>query len=242
MPVSKRLRRYRSDLPHSYALGAFPTLELLTHRPELVTEVVVASTWERSEGIVRIRRMCEPLGIEVIVSDRTLARIAGRTQCWAAGVFRKWEAPLEPDADHVVLVNPTDMGNLGAVVRTMLAFEVRDMALVRPACDAFDPRAVRASMGAVFQARVEYFDTFADYAARFPHAVYPFMSTAGTPLPEAQFTRPFALVFGSEGEGLPEEFRKIGTPVSIPQSAAVDSLNVSTAAGIALYAATGRPR
>ncbi len=238
--MSKRLRRYRSDLPHSYALGVFPTLELLTHRPELATEVVVASTWERNEGIVRARRMCESHNIEVIVSDRTLARIAGRTQCWAAGVFRKWEEPLAADADHVVLVNPTDMGNLGAVVRTMLAFEVRDLALVRPACDAFDPRTVRASMGAIFQARVEYFDTFAAYAARFEHAAYPFVSAAGTPLPQAQFTRPFALIFGSEGEGLPEEFRRIGTPVSIPQSNAVDSLNVSTAAGIALYAATAQ--
>ena len=39
--------------------------------------------------------------------------------------------------------------------------------------------------------------------------------------------RPCALVFGSEGEGLPTSFHNIGTSVQIPQTTAIDSLNLA---------------
>jgi TrmH family RNA methyltransferase len=232
----KRLRSYKPDLPHSYALGVSPTIELLAHRLQEATEVVVGTTWERNSGIHKIMRTCAERGIEVIVSDRTLNRIARRTDCWAVGVFRKYQADLDPEADHVVLVNPNDMGNVGTVVRTMLACGVADLAVVRPACDLFDPRVVRASMGAFFQMRHAHFGSFGEYLQQFPRESYCFMPDAGQDLPGVQFCRPFALVFGSEGEGLPEEYRAVGTSVRIPQTDAVDSLNLAVSVGIALYA------
>ncbi len=54
-------------------------------------------------------------------------------------------------------------------------------------------------------------------------------------LHEAVFTSPYTLVFGSESSGLPEFYRKLGTSVTIPQTKAIDSLNLSVAIGIALY-------
>lgn len=45
----------------------------------------------------------------------------------------------------------------------------------------------------------------------------------------------WALVFGNEGAGLPEEYSKLGRSVIIPQSPYVDSLNLTTAVAIGLY-------
>ena len=46
----------------------------------------------------------------------------------------------------------------------------------------------------------------------------------------------WTLIFGNEGSGLPAEFAKIGQPVRIPSSTKVDSLNLSIAAAIGIYA------
>jgi TrmH family RNA methyltransferase len=182
--------------------------------------------------------MCSAAGIPVTVSDKTLSRISRRTDCWAAGVFAKWSDELDAAADHVVLVQPRDMGNLGTIMRTMLAHDVRDLEIVGNACDVFDPRVVRSSMGALFQMRVAVIDSFTTYSSQFGRKSYCLMSDAATPLPAVSFSRPFSLVFGPEGEGLPPEYTSLGTPVRIPQSEAVDSLNLAVAVGIALYAAT----
>ena len=157
---------------------------------------------------------------------------------YAVGVFGKYRCSLRGHADHVVLVNPSDMGNLGTIIRTMAGFEVADLAIVRPGVDIFDPRVVRASMGAIFQLAFEYYDTFDEYRRAFPdHHLYPFMTGGRVVLRDVRFERPFALVFGNESWGLPEEFLGVGTPVRIPHSPRIDSLSLPVAVGIGLYEA-----
>ena len=46
----------------------------------------------------------------------------------------------------------------------------------------------------------------------------------------------WTLIFGNEGSGLPPEFSRLGQPVRIPSSNKVDSLNLSIAAAIGIYA------
>ena len=67
------------------------------------------------------------------------------------------------EGNHVVLVNPGDMGNMGTIMRTMLGFNYYNLAIIRPGVDVFDPRVLRASMGAMFHLNIEYFDSFEDY-------------------------------------------------------------------------------
>jgi TrmH family RNA methyltransferase len=53
-----------------------------------------------------------------------------------------------------------------------------------------------------------------------------------------EYTDPYTLVFGNESTGLPVEYLEYGTPVVIPQTDNIDSVNLSIAAGIAIYEAT----
>lgn len=54
--------------------------------------------------------------------------------------------PPGPPARHVVLHNPSDVGNVGTILRSALGFGFRDVAIIRPGVDPFDPRVLRASM------------------------------------------------------------------------------------------------
>jgi TrmH family RNA methyltransferase len=235
-----RLKRYQKGFEHSYAYGVFPTIELLTRRPTCALRVLLNSKGAGSEGVERIAELCREASVPVETADRTIERLKARDNEHAVGVFRKFESPLDASADHLLLDRPSDMGNLGAVLRTMLAFDVRDLAILTPAADLFHPKVVRASMGGLFQVRFERFSGFEEYRGRFDRNVYPLMTGAGTPLPQAAFARPWTLALGAEGPGLPDSFREVGTPVRIPQSDRVDSLNLAVAAGVALYEATRR--
>ena len=125
------------------------------------------------------------------------------------------------------------------MLRTALGFGYRDIAVIRPAADAFDPHVVRASMGAIFGLNLRYYDDFEQYRLEFPaNMCYPFMLDASVPLAEAAAGRkePFALIMGNEGSGLPAAFARLGQPVRIPHNGEIDSLNLSVAAAIGMYA------
>lgn len=235
-----RWKKYDKDAPHAYTFGVFPTLELLRYREGRVVEVILHSQGERNEGVDKIRALCQHARIGCEVNDKQVERLSPKENTYAIGVFQKYYPRLDAETNHLVLVNPGDMGNLGTTIRTMLGFGVNHLALIRPAVDIFDPRAIRASMGAAFQLAFDYFDSFEAYRAAFgAHHLYPFMTDGAVSLPEAAFEPPFALVFGSERSGLPADYHTLGTSVCIPQRPAIDSLNLSVAIGIALYAATG---
>ena len=154
----------------------------------------------------------------------------------AIGEFNKFSSPINPKMNHVVLVNPSNMGNLGTIIRAMVGFSIFDVAIIRPSADLFDPKVIRASMGAIFLLRFELFDTFSDYEKKFAHRhLYPFMLQAKTSLKETKKEEPFSLIFGNEATGLSESFLKVGTPLIIPQSSFVDSLNLDNAVSIGLY-------
>jgi len=231
--------KYKKEFAHSYAFGFFPVFELVKHRPEAVLEVYLSSKSEGFEASSKLAALCKEKRIRFSSNDKALARISPKENCFAAGVFKKFKAPLNKNEAHVVLVNPENAGNLGTIIRTMLGFAVSDIALIKPAVDIFDPACVRSSMGGVFQSGAEYYDSFDAYRKENPKRnLYLFMTSGKNSAREMEFKKPFSLVFGSESAGLPEEFKKYGESVVIPQSGKIDSLNIAVAAGIGLYEAT----
>ena len=128
------------------------------------------------------------------------------------------------------------MGNLGTIMRTMVGFGKQDLVLIGPAADPYDPKVIRASMGAIFQLNINRFPGFENYRDCCPdHTCYPLMTQGRYSLPEMEFQPPYSLVFGEETSGLGEEYLEYGPSVRIPQHDAVDSLNLALSVGIALY-------
>ncbi len=234
--MSPGYKSYRRSFDHSYTLGVYPTLELLIHRPKITSSVILDSKGAKNQGVVKIRSLCRRQGIEIIESDRLVEKLSRRGNTYAVGVFQKESQPVEFQKNHLVLVHPASRGNLGTIMRTMAGYENNDLVIIEPAADPFDPRVVRASMGAIFQLRLSRYDQFADYWGTFPgHHLYPLMTDGEQPLPRVDFQLPWALIFGEESSGLGKEYHQYGTSIRIPHSEAVDSLNLAVAVGVCLY-------
>ena len=232
---TRKIQRYKHDLEVSYARGATLTFELVKSRPDWVTRVFLSSSLEKTEGSSRLIELCDRHGIPYETNDKSFNILSPKGNCYVIGEFRKAKMTLE-NRSHIVLVNPFDAGNLGTILRTAVGFGITDIAIIRNAVDFYDPRTIRASMGAAFHVWVEYFDTIEDYCTRFPqNERYAFMLTASVPITDITIKEPFSLIFGNEATGLPDVFADFCTSVIIRHSHDIDSLNLPMAAGIAMY-------
>lgn len=229
MPVMKP---YSKEQKTSFAVGFFAVLQLLERHPERLKTLYVAEDALESDGYRKVLALCDPR--RVVVSSKAVEKISQKKNGHVMAEFEKWEDRLDAGRDHLVLVQPMDQGNLGNAMRSLLAFGLHDLALVRPCADPFDPKTVRASMGALFHIRVQAFDSFSAYREAYPREYYPFVLEESTPLSKARFSSPLALVFGNEATGLPREIFNENN-VRIEQSDEVDSLNLTTSIAIALY-------
>ena len=238
-----KLEAYHKGLEYSYAPGIFPATECLNNAPQRCLRLLLSSQSEKSEGAAKLRAAAEAGGVRVEIADRALERISKKENCFAAMVYKKQEGMFCENAPHVVLVNPSDSGNLGTILRTALGFGLTNIAIIRPAVDSDDPRVTRASMGAAFSLNVRHFDSFDAYRAEFPERqLFPFMLTGAVPLGEAvkKVSGAYSLVFGNEATGLPDVFAQYGISTLIPHSNQIDSLNLAIAAGIGMYAFQNR--
>lgn len=227
------VKRYRKEDDNSYALGATLTVELLKFRPEIVNAVYYHS---QCNDISPYQLLCAKHNIPLIQSDKAFNILSQKENCFVLADFRKQAFDLCPTANHLLLVNPSNAGNLGTILRSAAAFGIEDVAIVSPAVDVYDPKTVRSSMGALFHLRVKYYDSLEDYRSEADKRhYYPFMLKATETLKNVSPQFPCTLVFGNEATGLPDEYLGLGTPVIIRHTANVDSLNLPIAVSIALY-------
>ncbi len=145
----------------------------------------------------------------------------------------------------VVIDSVQDPGNVGTIIRTADAFGVQAVVLTKGCADVYNSKTLRSSMGSVFHIPVVRDVEAADLWAYFKdNGIYVAATTLAensVTLPEIEFTRPMALVFGSEGKGVsPEMVNHSDVLVKIPIPGSAESLNVAVASGIVLYEASRR--
>ena len=229
------MKRYKKEDLESYTLGTTLTMELLNKKIEYVKRVYIHSKLEHNETYNKIIDICKSNNIEVIFSDKIINNLSDKDNCYVIGVFKKYENKLD-DLNHVVLVNPSNMGNLGTIIRSSIGFGINNLVIIKPAVDIFDPKVIRSSMGAIFNINFKYYDSFIDYKKEFINReFYPFMLKAKTNLKDIKVKNKYSLIFGAEASGLPDSYLEIGTPLIIKHSNKIDSLNLDNAVSIALY-------
>lgn len=229
--------KYTKQSETSYALGTTLTIELLRRKEEAAVRIYINPKQKRDETYNKLVSLARGAGIPVIENNQKIfSALSGKDNVMAIGEFKKFDNVLPKDKNHLVLVNPSNMGNLGTVIRSGAAFEIGGLAIIRPAADCFDPKCVRSSMGAIFSLPFHYYDSFEEYEKEFPtHKIHPFMLQAKKELSTIEKKEPYSLVFGNEATGLPKEFLEKGEPVIIAQSSLIDSLNLDNAVSIGLY-------
>ncbi len=229
------MKIYKKSDDTSYTLGVFPTIELLKTRPQDVVRVIVHSSIEKNSGYPIIQELCQKHHIHIDIHDKTIDKLSPKNNCFAIAVFKKYENFIV-EGNHVVLVHPMDMGNMGTIMRTMLGFGYQNLVIVRPAVDVFDPKVIRSSMGAIFHLNIQYYDDFMTYYDKFKnHEFYPLMLKGAKNIHKVSTNHIHSLVFGNESSGLPDEYLAYGQSVFIPHTTSIDSLNLSMALGLTLF-------
>ena len=154
------IKSYKKDFDYSYTLGAFPTFELIEAKASEIVEVFCSASFTDYE---KLEKKCREKGVKLSVNDKVINKLSDKGNVYVVGVFKKYLQELDNSLPHVVLVNPSDMGNLGTIIRTAAGFNIMDIAIIEPAADIFNPKTVRASMGSVFRTRQKRFSSFDDY-------------------------------------------------------------------------------
>lgn len=141
---------------------------------------------------------------------------------------------------YVVLDGVQDPGNVGTILRTADAFSADGMLLVNACADLYNPKTVRATMGAVFRCPVWTCDV---------EALRELLTVSGLPMYGAalrtdtldartvDYSR-CAIAIGSEGKGLSQAMlERCDRTVMIPMQAHCESLNAAIAATVLLWEA-----
>jgi TrmH family RNA methyltransferase len=186
-------------------------------------------------------------GQVIEVTQDILAKVSRRDYPQAVvGVFQQVFYPLEtlePTAARcwVALHKVRDPGNLGTIIRTADAAGLGGVILVGECVDPFSVEAVRATMGSIFAVplvRASEIE-FAAWRNGWPGSVVGALLSATVDYRQVAYARPTLLLMGNEQQGLPPEMADLcDVNVKIPMRGRADSLNLSVATGIMIYAAT----
>lgn len=229
-------KSYNKEDNFSFTFGAFPTYELLTQKPQFAKEIILHEKLEKSLDIDKILNLAKDNNLKITTNGKLIEKLSKKGNIYIMGVFEKYKDSLDKKANHILLNNPSDMGNLGTVIRGMLGFGYENLALITPCIDHFDPRVIRASMGAIFSINIETFASIDEYLSKYNNYPYPFMLKATQALQSIEEKKePHTLIFGNEATGLPDSFLKLGTPLLIKESPKIDSFNLSMSVTIAVY-------
>lgn len=230
---------YKKENNTSYTLGITLTIELLKTKPNLVKQVYFHSNFEKKEAYELIVKLCQQHHINIVTSNKVFNVLSSKDNCYVIAEFFKFESNIDNKANHLVLVNPSDSGNLGTIMRSALGFNITNIIIINPGVDCFNPKSIRSSMGAIFHLNVKYFDSFDEYKEQFlPRDFFPFMLKANTKLEDIHSLKReknYSLIFGNEATGLNDSFLNVGSPIIIKHTNKIDSLNLPIAVSIALY-------
>jgi len=187
-----------------------------------------------------------------LVDERAIASLSDSvTPAGVVAVCRQLDAPLE----HVVTASPRllaicadvrDPGNAGNVIRTADAAGADGVVLAGTSVDAYNPKTVRATVGSLFHLpfAIEADPARAVRLARDRGLTVLAADGAGeVDLFDADLSGPTAWLFGNEARGLPDELAALADRrVAIPIHGRAESLNLSTAAAVCLYASAREQR
>ena len=73
-----RYAAYDKNDDHTYALGVFPSMELLAARPEAVRCLLVSPAGYKNAGVTKLIERCRELGVPVEEAPRAVERISGK--------------------------------------------------------------------------------------------------------------------------------------------------------------------
>jgi len=151
--------------------------------------------------------------------------------------FPDFGEPAMQEGTRILLDGVQDPGNLGAIIRTANAFGISDIILTGGCADPYNPKTIRASMGAIFKQRIRNIDPvelvgLKEAGVRFIGAV---SDESGRDFSEINLHEAL-IIIGSEGCGISDEILTLcDEKIRIPIAPECESLNAAVAAAIIIW-------
>lgn len=247
-PKIKRVRRLLTDRRYRHREAALVVegtrwlaeVAASGHPPELI---LATESWlvDDDNRTLVSRLQTDP----IVISDSLLTAVSDtETPAGVLAVLPVIQLPL-PDHPTLLLIldRLADPGNLGTMIRTAAAAGV-DGVLLAPGCvDAYNPKTVRATMGALLRLPVQSLSWAAIEETTAGLSVW--LAAADGPIEytDVDWRKPVALVIGSEASGVGAEALALGRGrIAVPMAAQTESLNAAAAAAAILFEARRQRR
>ncbi len=202
-------------------------------------ELFVTRAGHEHPEVAALVARCAPAPAPTMLGDSVFRAVSALGH--GVGVVMLIDTPRPPlpahiESDCVYLDRLQDPGNVGTVLRTCAAVGVRRVFTAPGTAWCWSPKVLRAGMGAHFHLDLHESVAWEEIAPRIRVAVRAAAPQEARSLWELDLRAPAIWLFGQEGGGLdPKLLLGAGQRVAIPQSEAVESLNVGVAAALCLY-------
>lgn len=156
----------------------------------------------------------------------------------AVGYKKIYNNEILTKAQKVILLeNIKDLGNLGTIIRTSVAFGVDAIVLYGECADLYNPKCVRASVGNLWKIPVIELKTISELEKYFgKFAKIATLPRTNNYLKSYKAKFPCLVMFGSEADGLSQELIDFSTDsIKIEMAKEVESLNLSISCAVVLY-------
>jgi tRNA G18 (ribose-2'-O)-methylase SpoU len=197
---------------------------------------------ERRPELITVYSITDKRTLEALVGFEMFQGVLAVAHVPAATALPELLASSSPPRRLVAADGLSSAENVGLLVRNSVAFGATALLVGETSASPYLRRAVRNSMGTVFQLPVlectNLLATLRQMQRLGIRCVAAHPHTDQVALPYVDFRRDVCLVFGAEGNGIsPAVLAACDEAVAIPMAAGVDSLNVASAAAVFLYEA-----
>lgn len=183
------------------------------------------------------------LGNKIILTNEPVLKKISTTDsapdAVAVGLKRVYKSDSLKNAKKVVLLeNIKDLGNLGTILRTSVAFGADAVVLYGgESVDLYNPKCVRASVGNLWKipvVEIKEFERLKEFFSNYTRIAT--LPRTNNYLKDFKADLPCVVMFGSEADGLSEELINFATDsVKIEMAETVESLNLSVSCAVVLY-------
>ncbi len=225
-------KKYRQSFGHYLVEGEHLILELqqaARRQPALeASELYVTSTYEHWQSPFRTHA----------ISDRQMAQLADtRTPQGILAVVPmpdQHPAPM-PGEKAIYLHEVQDPGNLGTILRTLAWFGGFRCLLSPGSVDPYNPKVVRASMGALFHVPLETDVALTSLKSRYRSPAC--LDLNGGSMASGAFHQHDCYLFGNEARGVPKDAlaELQAMPYTIQGGGQIESLNLASAVNMCTY-------
>jgi TrmH family RNA methyltransferase len=210
-----------------------------------ITELYVKERFIEDASVQTLINSSQEASVTTL-SDEVYSKVAYRDGTESVIAFAKaktttlQELQLPKNPLLLIAEAPEKPGNIGALLRTADAAAVDAVIIANPKTDLYNPNIIRSSVGCVFTNQIAMASTedVISFLQEQNIRIFSAILQEAQPYHTQDYTQATAIVVGTEATGLTAPWREASTQnIIIPMSGAIDSMNVSVAAGILTFEA-----